>query len=357
MIHIGIDGHVLTGRFQGTRSTLSAMLRAVAPRLGNRQLTIYSDDPVEAKALLGAPEFDYQSLGHTGPIKRLLLLFPKLFRRDQIDLGVFQYMAPLTGRHIVFIHDLLPISHPRFFPFGIRLRTRIFFSLAIRRAAMVAVVSEFTWREVERLYKVRPERLKLVLNGPSFPLSTFDAPHQAAPDRYILVVGRIEPRKNVPLVVDAVLRADLTDVKLIIVGAFDNGFDYRLPNDPRIERRQGVSDADLINLYRGASLIIYPSSAEGFGIPLLDALLFGAPVIASRLTAMEEIAAGVAETFDPTDPDAVDWLADRITGHFGDRPVPAPSDAQRKMLSAKFNWDRAAEHFLEAVDAATLQKR
>lgn len=354
MGHIGVDGHVLTGRFQGTRSTLSALLRAVAPRLGERRLTVYADDPAEAKAFLGAPEFQYETLSHAGSIKRLLRLFPKLFRRDQVDLGVFQYMTPLTGRHLVFIHDLLPISHPHFFPFRIRLRTRIFFSLAIRRAAMVAVVSEFTRREVERLYHVGPSRLRLVLNGPSFPQTTFEGTHTPSNDRYILVVGRIEPRKNIPLLVDAVLKANLPDIKLIIIGSLDNGFDYRLPNDPRIEQRQGVSDTDLIDLYRGASLVVYPSSAEGFGIPLLDALLFGVPVIASNLTAMAEIAGDIAETFDPTQADATDWLARRIAAHFSDSPVTPPTDAQRSALAAKFNWDRAAESFLEAVDAATL---
>jgi glycosyltransferase involved in cell wall biosynthesis len=351
MIRVGIDGHVLTGRFQGTRSTLSALLRSLASRLEEREVIIYSDHPEEARALLGVDGYRFADLGHTGPIKRLLSVFPKLFRRDRVDIGVFQYMSPLTGRHIIFIHDLLPISHPHFFPFLMRLRTRIFFSLAIRRAAMVLVVSNFTRSEVERLYQLSPDRLRVVLNGPSFPMHTFAGEHHPAAERYILAVGRIEPRKNVPMLVDAVLKADVRGVKLVVVGSHDNGFGYRLPDDPRVEWKQGVTNEALIELYRGASLVVYPSAAEGFGIPLLDALLFGIPVIASDRTAMAEIATGVAALFDPTAPGATDLLAERIAGHFGDHPVLAPSSAEREDLARRFSWDRAAEDFLAAVDS------
>lgn len=350
---IGVDGHVLTGRFQGTRSTLSALLRAVAPKIGNRRLIVYSDAPDEARAMLGADGFRYESLNHVGSIKRLLNLFPKLFRRDNVDVGVFQYMAPLTGRHIVFIHDLLPITHPHLFPLKMRIRTRIFFSLAIWRAAMVIAVSEFTRSEIERLYPGCANRLTTVLNGPSFPVETFQEMREPATERYILNVGRIEPRKNVPMLVDAFLKADLPDVKLVLVGSHDNGFDYQLPADPRIVWKQGIDNDELISLYRGAELVVYPSEAEGFGIPLLDSLLFGLPVISSRLTAMAEIATGNAELFDPTADGAPQWLAGRIRDHFTDRPIAAPTPEQRRDLLARFNWDRAADDFLIAVDTAT----
>lgn len=352
---IGIDGHVLTGKFQGTRSTLSSLLRALAARPSGHEIIVYSDDPDEARKMLGADHFRYEALGSAGSIKRLFSIFPRLFRRDRVDLGVFQYMAPMTGRHIVFIHDLLPISHPRFFPWKMRMRTRIFFTLAIRRAAMVVAVSEFTKAEVGRLYGLGPDRLHLVRNGPSFPPEAFAGDPQPASERYVMAVGRIEARKNVPLLVDAFLKADVPGVRLVIVGAHDLGFDYRLPDDPRIELRKGLNDAALVDLYRAASLFVYPSAAEGFGLPLLDALLFGLPVISSDRTAMAEVGEGLATFFDPDATDAVDVLAARIAGHFGRMLVPAPTAAERVALAVRFSWDRAAEDFLAAVDAVATQ--
>lgn len=352
-MRIGFDGHVLTGKFQGTRTTVGALLRALPPHLGDRELVVYTDDPAEARATLGVDSFCYEGLDHAGSVKRLLRVFPRLFRRDGITLGVFQYMAPLSGRQIVFIHDLLPLTHPRFFPLKMRVRTRIFFTLAIRRAAVVVAVSNYTRREVERLYRLGPDRLRLVRNGPSFPAKAYQlGPAPGGDGRYILAVGRIEPRKNVPLLVDAFRRAALQDVRLIIVGGYDLGYDYRLPEDPQIERRTGLDDVQLIALYRGASLFVYPSAAEGFGLPLLDALLFGLPVISSNRTAMAEVGEGLADMFDPEAVDAERVLADRIAGHFTDRPVRAPDAADRTTLADRFSWDRAAADFVAAADTA-----
>jgi glycosyltransferase involved in cell wall biosynthesis len=351
-VRIGFDGHVLTGKFQGTRTTVGALLRALPPYLGARELVVYTDDPAEARAMLGVEVFHYEGLDHVGSMNRLLRLLPSLFRRDKITLGVFQYMAPLVGRNIVFIHDLLPLSHPHLFPLLMRVRTWIFFTLAIRRATMVLAVSEFTRCELERLYSLGDDQLRLVRNGPSFPADAYrNAPNLGAEKRYVLAVGRIEPRKNVPLLVNAFRQAMLPDdVRLIIVGGHDLNYSYRLPEDSRIEQRTGVSEAQLIELYRSASLFVYPSAAEGFGLPLLDALLFGLPVISSNRTAMMEIGGGLARMFDPEEPGAQSVLAGHIAGHFADCPVQTPNTAERAVLADRFSWDRAAVDFLDAVD-------
>ncbi|MDX3901236.1 MAG: hypothetical protein QHC40_12120 [Sphingobium sp.] len=88
---LGIDGHILTGKFQGTRTTLTSLLKTLAPRLGARRAIIYSDNPGEARALVGSDAYSYGDLGHSGSLKRLLLVLPRLFRRDGVTIGVFQY--------------------------------------------------------------------------------------------------------------------------------------------------------------------------------------------------------------------------------------------------------------------------
>lgn len=349
-ITIGVDGHVLTGKYQGTRSTLTNLLVALGSRIGARRLVVYSDDPVAARATVGVDAFEYEPLTAHGSIQRLLD-FPRLFRRDRVSIGVFQYIAPLTGRNIVFIHDILPLTHPQYFPWKMRLRVMLFFTLAIRRAAMVVVVSEDTRKAVAARYRLPPEKVRTVLNGPSFPLPIYTAESRAAaPEPYILTVGRIERRKNVGLLIEAFLKADLPEVKLIIVGAVDLEFDFDVPTDPRIEVRSRVPEDELIALYRGAGLFAYPSAAEGFGMPLLDATLFGIPTIASNRTAMPEVGGDLVRYFDPEAPHAVDTLAAQIVGHFTDAPIAAPSEAQRMTQAERFSWERAADGFLAAVD-------
>lgn len=353
---IGIDGHVLTGKFQGTRTTLGNLLKAVAPRLGDRTMIVYADDPDAARDLLGVEGLEYRGLGHAGSIKRLALVLPRLFRRDGVTLGVFQYMMPFTGRHVVFIHDILPLTHPQFFPWQVRLRTAIFFSLAIRRAAMVIAVSAFTRDEIARVYKLRDDRLRLIPNGPSFAREIYAAQPSGTSDRIILTVGRIERRKNVKLLVEAFQLAQLDDVRLFVVGSHDLDYDYALPDDPMIENKRNLDDEALVALYRQASLFVYPSAAEGFGMPLLDALLFGLPVIAADTTALPEVGGALATYFDCEADDAAQRLAVLLRDHFNGSPVARPTQEERAELATKFNWDQAAAQFLDELDAAERAK-
>lgn len=348
-VTIGFDAHVLTGKYQGTRSTLTNLLRALGDRIGSRRLVVYSDDPVAARGAIGVETFEYVALPSLGAVRRLLE-FPRLFRRDGVTIGVFQYIAPLAGRHVVFVHDILPLTHPRYFPLAMRVRMRVFGALAIRRAALVIVVSEDTRTAVQARFRLPPGRLRAVLNGPSFAPAVYERGEPALP-RYILTVGRIERRKNIGLLIDAFLKADPADVRLVIVGAVDAGFGFAVPRDSRIEIRSRVLEDDLIALYRGASLFVYPSAAEGFGLPLLDATLFGIPTISSNRTALPEVGGDLVRYFDPEAADAVARLAALIAGHFGASPIAAPDAAQRRAQAERFCWARAADAFLAAIDA------
>lgn len=349
-LNIGFDGHVLTGRFQGTRTTLASLLRAIGPKIGSRRIVIYADDPNAASNLVGSNEFEYRKIPPTGSVGRLLWVFPTLFRRHQVDIGVFQYITPLSGRNIVFIHDILPITHPHLFPFRMRIRTEIFFRLAIYRARLVVTVSDYTKSEILRVFRLPNLKICTVLNGPSFPEHVYTEDRDVSICSYILVVGRIEPRKNIPLLVQAFVAAKVKDVKLIIVGSRDLDFQYDFPDVASIELRSGIADEQLINLYKGASLFVYPSEAEGFGVPLLDAILFGIPTICSNKTAMIEVGADLVKYFNPTDTLATTTLSELIRGHFEDQPIAAPTASQRRDHASRFSWDRAADEFLDAVD-------
>lgn len=351
-LKIGVDAHVLTGKYQGTRTTLANLLRAVARQGGVHEVTIYSEDPAAAAQMIGVSDFHYGALEHCGPIKRLLYVFPRIFARDKIDVAVFQYnISPFTRtRQMTFVHDILPLTHTRYFPFKNRARIRFFQTLSVLLADGVVTVSDYSKGIIAKYFRLKPDDVSTVFNGPSFSTACYEQGRQEHYSRYILAVGRIEERKNVPLLVRAFLKANLPDVRLVIVGAPDLGFDYSFPENDQIDHRSGLDEADLIALYRGASLFVYPSAAEGFGLPLLDALLFGLPVISSDQTAMKEIADGAATLFDPTRADAEDVLAGLIGGHFRDAPVTAVSDPQREILAQRYNWDRAARDFLAAVE-------
>ena len=170
---------------------------------------------------------------------------------------------------------------------------------------------------------------------------------------YILAVGRIEKRKKIDLLVKAFIAANLEDVSLVIVGSADMGYKLSLPEDSRIVYLQNVPTPVLASIYKRARLFVFPSEAEGFGIPVLDALLAGVPVIASNQTAIPEVAMGLARLFDPTRPD-VEWqLASLLRGHFSDDPVPAPSIAQREQLAQTYSWHESARKLVSLIARLT----
>lgn len=351
-IRIGIDAHVVTGKFQGTRTTLTNLLIALARLKPKHEIIIYTDDPDAAKVAIGPSPFSYRSLGHVGSIRRLLSTFPKILKDDQIDVAVFQYNTPLfcRAKRVVFIHDILPITHPWFFPKIMRWRSHLFFTISMLRAAKIIAISQYTFKSIQDHCNIPVKKLTTVLNGPSFPPSSYQSNNNPPPEKFILAVGRIESRKNIDLIIDAFLMANVTGVNLYIIGSTDLGYNYKIPDDPRIKHLTGIDDNALINMYAKSSLFVFASSAEGFGIPLLDALLFGIPCIASNRTAMAEIANDLAAMFDPDGSDSMLELANLIKGHFNDRPIAAPSSSQRKELYNRYNWDRAASDFIQSIE-------
>jgi glycosyltransferase involved in cell wall biosynthesis len=157
----------------------------------------------------------------------------------------------------------------------------------------VIAVSEFTASEVERLLSVPRDRIRVVPNGVD---DVFTAEGPRAEGDYVLAVGTLEPRKNLARTVDA---AGRLGVELRIAGAPGwGGVDVRGAHVTWLGR---VDDGELARLLRGARALVYPSLYEGFGIPVLEAMACGTPVVTSRGGATEEVADGAAVLVDPFD--------------------------------------------------------
>ena len=203
----------------------------------------------------------------------------------------------------------------------------------LRSADAIVAVSEFTKAEVVALARVPAERIRVIPNGVDsvfHPLASADeAPSDTVSQgEYVLAVATLEPRKNLERAVQA---ARLAGVELRVVGARGwGGVD--------VPGWVGeVTDAELAALYRGARCVLYPSLYEGFGLPVLEAMACGTPVVTSRGTATEEVAGGAAVLADPLD-------AESIAAGI------AEADARRDELVARglaraseFTWERTAD--------------
>jgi glycosyltransferase involved in cell wall biosynthesis len=199
----------------------------------------------------------------------------------------------------------------------------------LRAADAIVAVSEFTKGETVELAGVDAERIRVIPNAVD---SVFSAEGPRADGEYVLAVATLEPRKNLSRVVEA---ARTAGVELRVVGARGWG-------GVEVPGWVGeIPDADLAALYRGARCVVYPSLYEGFGIPVLEAMACGTPVVTSRGTATEEVAGGAAVLVDPLD---VTAIAAGIEQALARRDALIPLGLAR---ASEFTWEHTADSVVE----------
>jgi glycosyltransferase involved in cell wall biosynthesis len=233
---------------------------------------------------------------------------------------------------VVTVHDLAVFRHPETFNRWTRTYSPRVVPRVLGAARRIIAVSEFTRRELVELLHVRDDKVRVVPNGVD---DEFTHEGPAADGDYVLAVGTLEPRKNLPQLVEATRR---NDVELRVVGA--RGWGGVDVGGNGVRWLGEVSDAELARLYRGALCVAYPSLYEGFGIPVLEAMACGTPVVTTRGTAMEEVANGAAVLVDANDPAELAAGLERAA-------------AERETLVAR-GLERARAFRWTAVAAATV---
>ena len=251
--------------------------------------------------------------------------------RDADVLHCPMYRGPLRPASplVVTVHDLAVFRHPEAFNRWTRTYSPHFVPRVLAAARRVIAVSEFTRRELVELLGLREEKIRVVPNGVD---DDFTPDGPAADGEYVLAVGTLEPRKNLARLVEAARR---NGIELRVVGA--RGWGNVELGGNGVHWLGEVTDAELARQYRGARCVAYPSLYEGFGIPVLEAMACGAPVVTSRATAMEEVADGAAVLVDPKDPAE---LAAGIERAVAEREELVARGLER---ARAFRWDAVAD--------------
>jgi glycosyltransferase involved in cell wall biosynthesis len=288
---------------------------------------------------------------------------PARVRRDGCGLlhGLGSLSPALRGRPLVLtIHDLVYRHFPQSIPLGHRLFMRHVLPRVAQRAARVIVPSHCTAREVVRYLGVKPDRLRLVHYGPGNPLEavTEESPVEAALKKfgvrrpYVISVGRAYPHKNIAGLLRAMAhlrRGENRDVQLVLVGdRYRAGHELdRLVEELGLRERivftGFVSTPDLCALYSGAAVFAFPSLAEGYGLPILEAMACGTPVVASAASAVPEAVGPAGLVGDACDPEAFGTLLGRVLGDAG---LQAQLRAQGLARVGDFSWLRCAAQTL-----------
>ena len=278
--------------------------------------------------------FSYGGTGRASSVVRDAIWYPFGLSRRARALDVLHcttFRAPAGARipTVLTVHDLAILRSPESFPRWHRLYGKAGLVRVLRAADAIVAISEFTMAETVELAGVAPERVRVVPNGVD---SIFAPDGPRAEGDYVLAVATLEPRKNLGRVVEA---ARAAGVELRVVGARGwGGVD--------VPGWVGeIPDTELAALYRGARCLLYPSLYEGFGIPVLEAMACGTPVVTSRGTSTEEVAGGAAILVDPLD---VASIADGIEQALAHREVLVPLGFVR---SRRFTWERTADAVVE----------
>ena len=250
------------------------------------------------------------------------------------------YRGPVRSRTplVVTIHDLAVFRRPEAFPPWTRTYSRIVVPRVVRAARIVAAVSEFTASELEAVLHVPRDRIRVVPNAAA-PAFTEDGPRESGD--YLLAVGTLEPRKNLARAIDAAQRLG---IELRVAG--ESGWGGVEATGAGVTWRGFASDDELARLYRGALCVVYPSLYEGFGIPVLEAMACGAPVVTSRGGATEEVAGGAAVLVDPED---VASIAAGIEEAIARREELREAGVRR---ARDYSWEASAKLLLQAYEDA-----
>lgn len=272
------------------------------------------------------------------------------------------YDIPLWNRcpTVLTIHDLSVLLHPDMHPRKVVGRARRRLPIMARTATAIITATETGKREICEHLNVEPERVSVT---PYAPRRSFRpvAPEQTAEvrtrlgveDEFLLFVGTIEPRKNLLTLMRAyaeILRATNHRPQLVVAGRegwlMDDLFSYieRAGLKERLRLTGYLTEEDLSALYSSCSLFIYPSLYEGFGLPPLEAMACGAPVITSRTPSIMEVVGQAARLFEPTDKSALAQSIIELLEKKGERERLSLAGRER---ARGFSWERTARETLE----------
>jgi len=361
-MHLVINGSDIGRRRGGNESYLLGLLQGLAePRPPARIDVLVTSAGAAVLRAAGIDRFDLVPLGAYHRLFFFMWQQTALLRKLSPDwyLSTF-FLPPVTPcRAAVLVHDLSFRAHPEYFPFFIAHYMRVLTGLAVRRADIVVALSEFTRKELARYHPSAVEKSVVVYPGVERRFQRGGVPDESAlpawgpPPGYILAVGNIHPRKNLGRLLDAylLLRTRRAHVPpLVWVGS------ERWGSGALIQRARAagvilpgfVAPEDLPTLYRQAVMLVYPSLYEGFGLPPLEAMACGTPVVTSDATSLPEAVGEAALKVDATDIEALAQGVERLLDDGVLREQLRQAGVSRAGL---FQWTDTARNLLTALGA------
>lgn len=374
MIRLLVDMHSFDGKPEGITTYLQGLYSAAIHQAADKvHFFMCASDCEKLKDIFGEKEnITYLSIPHSGLVKRILWTYPRLIRQHQIDYAHFQYTIPFrcACKRLVTIHDVFFEDFKEGYSWRYAKPRHFLFKYAARHAEFIFTMCDYSRSRIAFHYGIPAERINLTPNAVSGKFSgevassTLDVKQKYGIDGdYILYLGRKEPRKNHAGLVSAYQASRLWEenIHLALVG----GFSLPVPElevallqlPPQIRNKvhciDSVEYSELCAWYRQAKAFVFPSLAEGFGIPPLEAAICRIPTLCSSMTSMSEFDFFGNRLVDPTNANVLSK---------GLREIVYSSDKEQleqiaRKVQERYSWEKSAGSLLEIIQRDYWQSK
>ncbi|HEY1454924.1 MAG TPA: glycosyltransferase family 1 protein [Candidatus Dormibacteraeota bacterium] len=357
-VQVVVDGSGLERPRAGVGVYTTQIVHAMAVDRPDFRLTVFGPPG----GFVNVPDASYRLLPQTRFVGRHLQWPAEIRRMSPAAYFGPAGALPLRGLgvpSVITIHDLAIYRNPRWFPGRQPLSTRVVVPRSVLRAGVVIAVSENTARDVVDIFGVDRSRVQVVPHGVSAAFRTMSREDLSSvrarlglPDRFILFVGTVEPRKNLETLLEAwAMMRDRPD--LVVVGSY--GWHYEPIRErmdrlgPALHRLESLDPADLPAVYNLARALAHPAWYEGFGLTPLEAMACGTPVLVSDRSSLPEVVGDAGLIVPAGDADAWREALERV---IGDTELAAGMRRRGILRAAQFSWSRAATQTWKAIDDA-----
>ncbi len=356
-----IEGHTLDKGNEGASTYLMNIYSIIIKQ--NKEYIFYigSNNPKKISLLFGKfnnvkiIKYKFQN-----SFLRTFIDVPNIIKKNKINFAHFNYLIPFIKnkncKYFVTTHDILFEDFPEYFPFKYRIIRSFFFKLSVKMADQVFTVSKYSKKRIASLYKISSNNICITSNAVSKDFIEFNKSknfskkyisNKYGVNNFILYVSRIEKRKNQSLLLEQFLdkKLYLKNWKLVFIGSnslksdFLNTFNSLSPKIKKnIYWLYDIPYEDLINFYNACEFFVFPSSAEGFGIPPLESASLNAPTMCSNQTAMEEFTFFKNSSFNPKNFDEFSRTLDFMINNY----KKIDTNSVKNEIINKYSWERSA---------------
>ncbi len=354
-MHVYINGRFLTQRLTGVQRFAVELINAIDQALNEKDFGFRLEllVPQDCTNLPAYKNIHVKKIGHfKGQLWEQIDL--PFYVKDNLLLNLCN-LAPMFKKHqLTIIHDVAVYKVPEAYSSLFKLWYKLVFFVISKRRSTVATVSKFSLQEIHKTLGVALENLFLITEGKEHierlePDTNILVKHEIANRPYILAVSSMSPNKNFSIVVKAIELLKLPDVNFVIAGGANPSVfsSNNAPLPDNVKHVGYVTDSELKALYENATCFVFPSLYEGFGLPPMEAMTSGCPVLASNRASIPEVCGDAALYFDPLNAQDV---AEKINSVIADPVARADMKSKGYEQVKRYSWKVAAAEVMDIID-------